>query len=77
MPSFVPVTDPEKARSEQNPHDPEFIAHRLFDDPHTVKTVDRGWGQGEVGWGVLKKFGGDERDDGAQVLRHAEGSHKM
>lgn len=78
MPKFVPVTDTEKPRSEQS-NDATMARHRQFDNPHSVNKdkVDRGWVQGEVGWGVLKNFGDDERDAKAQILRHAEGANKM
>lgn len=81
MPTFVPVTDTERAKCEQNLHDAEFAEHRQFDAPHamgrTKPKVDRGWAQGELGWGVLKSFGADDRDDLAQLAKHAEGGHKM
>lgn len=78
MPKFVPVTDTERPRSEQT-NDATMSRHRRFDNPHSVTKdkVDRGWVQGEVGWGVLKNFGDDERDAKAQVLRHADGANKM
>lgn len=74
MPKFVPVVDTEKPLSEQlGNHDPDFDKHRRFDNPHAVpsaqgaKKVDRGWQQGSVGWGVLKNFGGGDKDSAAQV----------
>ena len=75
MPKFVPVVDTEKPLAEQNDNDPNFQKHRHFDNPHALesggvskKTVDRGWQQGQVGWGVLKQFGNLEKDDAAQVF---------
>ncbi len=79
MPKFVPVVDTEKPRSEQVGNDPSFSAHRRFDDPfsvHSDSKTDRGWKQGDVGWGVVRTFG-DDKDDGAQVMKHAEGANKM
>lgn len=34
MPRFVPVTDPEVPRSEQNLHSYDLIKHRKWDNPH-------------------------------------------
>jgi hypothetical protein len=31
--------------------------------------IDRGWGVGQVGWGVQGKFGSNEQDDGTHVSR--------
>ena len=40
--------------------------------------VDRGWGTGQVGWGVQGKFGSIEADDGTSVQRrYAVGKAKM
>ena len=75
MPSFVPVTDVEKPRAAQNPHDAKNAKHRQFDS--TTQPVNRGWQQGNVGWGVLGAFGHHEKDDGAQVVRRTEGAKKM
>eukprot|EP01032_Pedospumella_encystans_P012562 gene12562-14528_t len=73
MPKFVPVVDNEKSLVEQR-EDTTFDKHRRFDNPHKV---DRGWQQGNVGWGVLGAFGSDSKDDAAQVIKRAEGSNKM
>jgi hypothetical protein len=73
MPKFVPVVDTEKPISEQG-KDPSFDKHRRFDNPHKV---DRGWQQGTVGWGVLGEFGSSGKDDGAQIVKRAEGGSKM
>lgn len=87
MPKFVPVTDTEKPKSEQSLYSDELLAHRQFDMPHAVlnsgsagnsnSQEKRGWTQGEVGWGNLNKYGSDAADNGAQILRHAEGDQKM
>jgi hypothetical protein len=78
MVKFVPVSDVERPRAAQNLHASANDKHRKFDNPHTVgKTVDRGWQQGNVGWGVLGAFGNSDKDDAAQVIKHAEGAHKM
>jgi hypothetical protein len=78
MVKFVPVSDVERPRAAQNLHASANDKHRKFDNPHTVgKTVDRGWQQGNVGWGVLGAFGNSDKDDAAQVMKHAEGAHKM
>lgn len=78
MVKFVPVSDVERPRAAQNLHASANDKHRKFDNPHTVgKTVDRGWQQGNVGWGVLGAFGNADKDDAAQVIKHAEGAHKM
>ena len=37
------------------------------------KVVDRGWEQGNVGWGVLGSFGSKSKDDSAQVIKRVEG----
>ncbi len=73
MPKFVPVVDNEKSLVEQR-EDTAFDKHRRFDNPHKV---DRGWQQGNVGWGVLGAFGSNSKDDAAQVIKRAEGSNKM
>jgi hypothetical protein len=78
MVKFVPVSDVERPRAAQNLHASANEKHRKFDNPHTVgKSVDRGWQQGNVGWGVLGAFGNSDKDDAAQVIKHAEGAHKM
>lgn len=78
MVKFVPVSDVERPRAAQNLQTSANDKHRKFDNPHTVgKTVDRGWQQGNVGWGVLGAFGNSDKDDAAQVIKHAEGAHKM
>ncbi len=63
MPKFVPVSNPELARNEQNLHSEENMKHRKFDNPHAVlkPKVDRGWQQGSLGWGVLGAFGSNEK----------------
>eukprot|EP01039_Chlorochromonas_danica_P005043 gene5043-5537_t len=66
MPKFVPVQDNEKPRNEQSLYDESLRKHRQFDDPHSLNK--RGWGQGEMGWGVKKVFG-SEKDLGAQVVK--------
>ena len=73
MPKFVPVVDTEKSRAEQE-RDSNFDKHRKFDNPHKV---DRGWQQGNVGWGVLGEFGSSSKDNSAQVVKRAEGANKM
>lgn len=73
MPKFVPVVDTEKSAAERA-NDRSFDKHRHFDNPHKV---DRGWQQGNVGWGVLGEFGSSSKDDSAQVVRRAEGANKM
>lgn len=73
MPKFVPVVDNEKSQAEQK-EDTDFDKHRRFDNPHKV---DRGWQQGNVGWGVLGAFGSNSKDDAAQIIKRAEGSNKM
>lgn len=40
-------------------------------------TVDRGWEQGKVGWGVQGNFGSSGKDECAQVLATGSGSFKM
>lgn len=84
MPKFVPVRDTERSLAEQDVDGAEFAAHRQFDNPHSVlknkkstEQTDRGWAQGEVGWGVQRSFGGEEKDGHAQVSRYAEGENKM
>lgn len=66
MPRFVPVSNPEAPKSEQDLHSAENLKHRKFDNPHAVlkPPVDRGWQQGSLGWGVLGSFGSKEKDDG-------------
>ena len=39
------------------------------------KVVDRGWEQGNVGWGVLGSFGSNSKDDSAQVIKRVEGKY--
>ena len=78
MVKFVPVTDVERPKAAQNLQGAANDKHRKFDNPHTVgTTVDRGWQQGNVGWGVLGAFGNSDKDDAAQVMKHAEGVNKM
>ena len=78
MVKFVPVTDVERPKDAQNLNTSANEKHRKFDNPHTVKkTVDRGWQQGNVGWGVLGAFGNSDKDDAAQVIKRAEGVNKM
>ena len=78
MVKFVPVSDVERPKAAQNLQGAANDKHRKFDNPHTVsKTVDRGWKQGNVGWGVLGAFGNSDKDDAAQVMKHAEGANKM
>lgn len=78
MVKFVPVSDVERPRAAQNLNASANDKHRKFDNPHTVgKTVDRGWQQGNVGWGVLGAFGNSDKDDAAQVIKHGEGAQKM
>ena len=57
MPKFVPVEDDETPREER-------IAQRNRKTDHP--TVDRGWEQGQVGWGVRGAFGSSHKDEGAQ-----------
>jgi hypothetical protein len=78
MVKFVPVTDVEKPRDAQDMNSSANQKHRKFDAAHTLgkKVVDRGWQQGNVGWGVLGEFGGG-KDDGAQVIKRTEGASKM
>lgn len=61
MPTFVPVTDSEKAKSEQSYYGKELLQHRRFDDPHSV----------------IRTEDSTEKDDCAQYLKHAEGQNKM
>ena len=78
MVKFVPVTDVERPKAAQNLNTSANDKHRRFDNPHSVgKTVDRGWQQGNVGWGVLGAFGNLDKDDAAQVIKRAEGVNKM
>lgn len=45
MPTFIPVVDPEKAKSEQNLND--LVKHRKWENPHSLKpVVNRGFEQG-------------------------------
>ena len=87
MPKFVPVVDTEKPLSEQDHRSKaEFSKHRQFDNPYNInnynsnvknkkKVVDRGWEQGNVGWGVLGSFGSNSKDDSAQVIKRVEGKY--
>lgn len=80
MPAFVPVSDPEKARYEQD--EKELAKHRNFDSMvvarQRTETTNRGWEQGSVGWGVLGAWGSSRRDEKAQVTRRvADPSNKM
>lgn len=79
---FVAVRDEEAPRSEQD--EGAQAKHRKWDSmvigresgsgdaggkgkgkkPH----IDRGWGTGQVGWGVQGKFGSNEQDDGSNVM---------
>jgi hypothetical protein len=81
MPKFVPVTDSEKPKAEQSAFSKDMMIHRMFDDPHSVvkphELQKRGFADGEVGWGNLNSYGSDEKDERAQILKHAEGSNKM
>ena len=59
MPKFVPVTDQEAPKSEQNLFSAENLKHRKFDNPHAVVKaknpsgeIKRGW---EYGNGQLQK----------------------
>lgn len=65
MPRFVPVSNPELSKNEQNLNSEDNIKHRQFDNPHSLikstKVVDRGWQQGTLGWGVLGAFGSDAK----------------
>lgn len=66
MPTFVPVTNPEKSLREQD--ESELSKHRNFDST-VVARQKRGWQQGTVGWGVQGTWGSTAKDDGAQVVR--------
>ena len=84
MPSFVPVVDQEKSRSERNDFDAEFAKHRKFDNPHSVSkplgyssTNKRGFETGSVGWGVLGEFGSNQKDDGSAAMVTNSGKNKM
>mmetsp|Transcript_34021 Transcript_34021/g.44927 ORF Transcript_34021/g.44927 Transcript_34021/m.44927 type:complete len:201 (-) Transcript_34021:163-765(-) len=70
---FVPVTDVEKARCEQDFYSDNLRKHRKFDNPFDdnlrggkpKKKVDRGWGEhGSVGWGVRGFHGSAQKDTG-------------
>jgi hypothetical protein len=76
MPKFVPVSDVERPKIAQDPNGAAFDKHRKFDNPHAVGKklpVNRGWEQGNVGWGVLGAFGDHDKDEGAQVVKRATG----
>ena len=78
MVKFVPVSDVERPRDAQNLNSSANEKHRKFDNPHAVKkTVDRGWQQGNVGWGVLGAFGNSDKDDAAQIIKRSDGVNKM
>lgn len=78
MPAFVPVSDPEKARYEQD--EKEMAKHRNFDSMvvarQRTETTNRGWEQGSVGWGVLGAWGSSCRDEKAQVTRRVADPNK-
>lgn len=63
MPSFVPVTDTEKPKTEQSFYEARFIEHRRFDAPHSLVSNNQ---QLSI-----------PRDEQAQYLRHADGENKM
>jgi hypothetical protein len=75
MGKFVPVVDTEAPRSERMDHGEDAKKHRKFDNMGT--TVDRGWEQGKVGWGVQGNFGSSSKDTVAQVLTTGTGQFKM
>jgi hypothetical protein len=60
MPQFVPVVDDETPRHERG--------GSVSAVPK--KTVDRGWQQGTLGWGVQGNFGSHSKDEAAQEVVH-------
>lgn len=63
MPQFVPVVDDETPLSERQAQG--IRAARYAPKPSGKPAVDRGWEQGNVGWGVLGAFGSTEKDEAA------------
>mmetsp|Transcript_919 Transcript_919/g.1597 ORF Transcript_919/g.1597 Transcript_919/m.1597 type:complete len:520 (-) Transcript_919:36-1595(-) len=59
MPQFVPVKDDETPSSERSKN------------KNKMPAVDRGWEQGNVGWGVLGAFGSAGKDEAAQGAVHS------
>ena len=62
MPQFVPVVDDETPAQERRAPG----GHKLPGGKSAKGHVDRGWEQGNVGWGVLGSFGSMEKDEAAQ-----------
>jgi len=73
MPTFVPVVDNEKSRSERDDNDASLAKHRKFDNPFALAKPSvnpsnkRGFETGSVGWGVLGSFGSNQKDDGTHA----------
>jgi hypothetical protein len=79
MPQFVPVVDVETPANERNPNSKDYAKHRAWEAPHAHSSsnkshVNRGWEQGNVGWGVVGAFGSNEKDDGSNVRRSTSSS---
>ena len=80
MSRFVPVTDVEKPRSEQDAR--ALSKHANFSALNVAESREdckRGWATGSVGWGVRGTFGGAGADSGAQVRASstASGGNKL